>query len=279
MAQLTMIGGGKMGEALLGGLISAGWAEPADLAVVEPDEGRRAEIAKRHEGLVTAASLADLDPSEVADALIAVKPDHVASVCDVLGSTLEAGGEPGRARVLSIAAGVSCAAMEGWLPAGVRVVRAMPNTPAQVGAGMAAISAGRAAETADLDWASSILAAVGEVVVLDETRLDAVTGVSGSGPAYVFLVAEAMMAAAVEVGLDPVTADVLTRQTLLGAARLLADSGEDPAQLRENVTSPGGTTAAGLAVLEDAGVRAAFSDAIAAATARSVELGTPDAAS
>ena len=149
----------------------------------------------------------------------------------------------------------------------------MPNTPALVGKGMAAIAPGTAAGADDLTWASSILSAVGEVVVVDEHDLDAVTGVSGSGPAYVFHLAEALTAAGIAQGLAPEVADTLTRQTLLGAATLLSDSGEDPAQLRINVTSPGGTTQAGLEVMAERDFTGLIAAVVAAATARSVELG------
>jgi pyrroline-5-carboxylate reductase len=189
----------------------------------------------------------------------------VADVCRTLG-------ELGVTRILSIAAGVRLASMEAVVPAGVAVVRAMPNTPALVGVGAAAIAGGAAAGDDDLVWAESILGAVGTVVRVDERDLDAVTGLSGSGPAYVFLVAEAMIDAGVEQGLPrPVAAD-LAVQTLRGAAELLA-TGQAPADLRAAVTSPGGTTAAGVRALEDAAVRSAFAAAVAAATARSRELG------
>jgi pyrroline-5-carboxylate reductase len=149
----------------------------------------------------------------------------------------------------------------------------MPNTPALVGAGAAAIAPGSAAGEDDLAWAESILGAVGTVVRVPERLLDAVTGLSGSGPAYVFLMAEALIDAGVLVGLPRPTAVALATQTLLGAARLLAETGDTPEALRAAVTSPGGTTAAGLRVLESAGVRAALLDAVAAATERSKELG------
>jgi pyrroline-5-carboxylate reductase len=149
----------------------------------------------------------------------------------------------------------------------------MPNTPALVGAGAAAIAPGSRAEEADLAWAEQVLGAVGTVVRVSEGLLDAVTGLSGSGPAYVFLVAEAMVEAGVLVGLPRDVAQALAFQTLLGSARLLVESGESPEALRGAVTSPGGTTAAGLRVLEGRGVRAAFLDAVAAATERSRQLG------
>jgi pyrroline-5-carboxylate reductase len=176
--------------------------------------------------------------------------------------------------VLSIAAGVPIAALEDALGAGTAVVRAMPNTPALVGAGAAAIAAGSAATEGDLVWAESVLGAVGEVVRVPEVMLDAVTGLSGSGPAYIFMVAEALIEAGVLAGLPRDVSTTLTVQTLLGSARLLAETGELPEVLRAQVTSPGGTTAAGLHALESAGVRAAFLDAVRAATNRSRELGS-----
>jgi pyrroline-5-carboxylate reductase len=151
----------------------------------------------------------------------------------------------------------------------------MPNTPALIGAGAAAIAPGPTATPADLEWAEAVLGSVGLVIRLTEKALDAVTGLSGSGPAYVFLVAEALVDAGVLVGLDRATSAALTRQTLLGAARMLAESEELPEALRAAVTSPGGTTAAGLRVLEQRAVRAALLDAVAAATERSRELGSP----
>jgi len=153
------------------------------------------------------------------------------------------------------------------------VVRAMPNTPALVGAGAAAIAPGTHATSDDVDWAASILRAVGTVVVVPEKLLDAVTGLSGSGPAYVFLVAEALIDAGVLAGLPRDTSVALATQTLLGAARLLTETADGPEALRAAVTSPGGTTAAGLRALESAGVRAAFLDAVMAATQRSKDLG------
>jgi pyrroline-5-carboxylate reductase len=179
----------------------------------------------------------------------------------------------GATRVLSIAAGVSIASLEAAAGQGVAVVRAMPNTAALVGAGAAAMSGGTSADADVLDWAEAILGAVGLVVRVPESSLDAVTGLSGSGPAYVFLVAEALTDAGVLQGLDRATSDALVRQTLLGAARLLAEGSEGPEALRAAVTSPAGTTAAGLRVLEQHAVRAALIDAVAAAAERSRELG------
>jgi len=264
--KLVFVGGGKMGEALIGGLLARAWCQPSELGIVELSEERRSELAELWPGV----QLVDLDDVTNTDVVIAVKPQHVGDVAAGLAGK-------GIGRVLSIAAGVTIASLEAGVASAdgdpVRVVRAMPNTPALVGAGASAIAAGTAASREDIEWATNVLSSVGTVAVLDEAKLDAVTGLSGSGPAYVFLVAEAMIAAGIEVGLSPEDADALARQTIMGAGQLLSASGEDPAQLRRNVTSPGGTTAEGLAVLEDRGLRDAFAAAIAAATARSVELG------
>jgi pyrroline-5-carboxylate reductase len=197
--------------------------------------------------------------------LVAVKP------YDVAAATTQAVGA-GATRILSIAAGVSIGAIETAAGPGVAVVRSMPNTPALVGEGASAIAGGSAAGAADLDWAEQILGAVGSVVRVPEAQLDAVTGLAGSGPAYLFLIAEALTDAGVLAGLSRANAEALVSQLFVGSAALLADRG-DPAALRAMVTSPGGTTAAGLRALESAGVRAAMLDAVMAATARSRELG------
>jgi pyrroline-5-carboxylate reductase len=250
-----------MGEALLSGVLRAKWARPAQVAVVEALPSRRLDLEERYPGVGVSG---DIPPG--ADGLvIAVKPADVPEACEAVVAARPR-------RVLSIAAGVTLASLDSWL-GGLPVVRAMPNTPALVGAGAAAIAPGSTASPDDLAWAEAILGSVGLVVRVTEKALDAVTGLSGSGPAYVFLVAEALVDAGVLVGLDRATAAALTRQTLLGAARMLDESSELPEALRAAVTSPGGTTAAGLRVLEQRGVRAALLDAVAAATARSVELG------
>ena len=249
-----------MGEALVGGLLAGGRA-PEELAVVEPVAGRRQDLEARFPGVTVSGQALAAD-----GVVLAVKPG---AVPDAAG----AAGEAGCRRVLSIAAGVTIAALEACLPPGTPVVRAMPNTPALVGAGAAAVAGGSSAAEEDLAWAEGVLGAVGVVVRVDEPLLDAVTGLSGSGPAYVFLVAEALIDAGVLVGLPRDLASTLAVQTLLGSARLLAASGDSPQALRAAVTSPGGTTAAGLAALEDRAVRAAFLAAVRAATDRSRALG------
>lgn len=262
MTKLAVVGGGRMGEALLAGLLVGGWAEPQDLAVVEALPERRRELEERFVGVAVLA-----EPAASEGSVVAVKPNDVEAACQAVAAA-------GTGRVLSIAAGVPLARLEAALAAGTPVVRAMPNTPALVGAGAAAIAGGTAATDADLAWAEGVLGAVGTVVRVPEKLLDAVTGLSGSGPAYVFLVAEALIDAGVLVGLPREVSVALATQTLLGAARLLVETADSPETLRAAVTSPGGTTAAGLRVLEAAGVRAAFLDAVAAATARSQELGS-----
>ena len=259
--KLVIVGGGRMGEALAGGLLTSGWARADDLAVVEKVESRRKELADRYAGVhVTDEAVAG------EGAVIAVKPGDVEAACR---ETAAAGAH----RFLSIAAGVRLASLEAWLGGGVPVVRAMPNTPALVGSGASAIAGGQAATDSDLDWAEEVLGAVGTVVRVPERLLDAVTGLSGSGPAYVLLVVEALIEAGVLVGLPRDVSAALATQTLAGTARLLTESPEGPEALRAAVTSPGGTTAAGLQVLESRAVRAAFLEAVAAATERSRELG------
>jgi pyrroline-5-carboxylate reductase len=254
-----------MGEALVGGLLDAGWERDA-IVVAEVDPDRRRALESTFDGVHVAPSAA----WAVADAdvvVVAVKPHDVPGVLEQAAPSLATD-----ALIVSIAAGVTIATVEAAAP-GRPVVRAMPNTPALVGHAATAIAAGEHATDAHLDTAERVLGAVGVVVRLPESYLDAVTGLSGSGPAYVFLVAEAMVEAGVLAGLPRDVADALVRATLLGSATLLASGDDPPEALRAAVTSPGGTTAAGLHVLESRGVRAAFLDAVKAATARSRELG------
>jgi pyrroline-5-carboxylate reductase len=265
MTRVALLGGGKMGAALVGGLLGGGW-EPDVLSIAEIDGERR--VALEHQfpkvRVVPSAAWAVADADVV---IVSVKPNDVAAT---LATALPALG-PGTL-VLSIAAGVTIATLEGLVP-DRPVVRAMPNTPAVVGEGASAIAPGTHARAEHLDLAARLLGAVGTVVRVSEPALDAVTGLSGSGPAYVFLFAEAMIEAGVLVGLTREVATELVVQTLLGSATLLARESEGPEALRAAVTSPGGTTAAGLRELEAHGVRAAILDAVAAATRRSRELG------
>ncbi|MGI9595432.1 MAG: pyrroline-5-carboxylate reductase [Acidimicrobiales bacterium] len=262
MTKLQMIGGGKMGQALLQGMLDADWATAEELAVVEVLADQRERLAKQY------PSLTVIDrPLPKVDSVLAVKPHFVAEVCGSLR-------DPGR--VLSIAAGVTIDTIESALPAGTPVVRAMPNTPALVGAGAAGLAGGSQAGPDDVEWASGILSSVGQVVVVVESALDAVTGISGSGPAYLFLMAEAMTDAGVAVGLSRDVAAVLAKQTIYGAGKMMMETGTDPVELRAGVTTPAGTTAAGLGAMEDHGFRAGVAAAVRAATQRSIELGKAD---
>jgi pyrroline-5-carboxylate reductase len=263
MTKLVVLGGGNMGAALVGGLLRSGWATPGELAVIEVVAARRAQLTTEFPGV---AVRGDAPAQPFAGALLAVKPGDVPAACALVRSV-------GVGRVLSVAAGVTTAAIEAALGAPLPVVRAMPNTPALVGVGAAAIAPGTHAGDDDLTWAEGILQAVGKVVRVKEPLLDAVTGLSGSGPAYLFLVAEALVEGGVAAGLPRDVADVLTRQLFAGVAAMLADPMARPEVLRAGVTSPGGTTAAGLRALERGGVRSSLLEAVIAATERSRELG------
>ena len=256
---IQLIGGGRMGQALVQGMVAGGWVQPEDVAIVEVVAAQREALAAQYP-----SSLIIDRPLDGVAAVLAVKPHLVVDVCAGLTA-------PGR--VLSVAAGITIAAMEAALPAGTAVVRAMPNTPALVGAGAAALAGGSNAWDEDVDWAVGVLQAVGEAVVVTEPQLDAVTGLSGSGPAYVFLMAEAMTDAGVARGLTREVAGRLAMQTIYGAGKMMVETGTSPVDLRAGVTIPAGTTAAGLAALEDHGLRAAMAGAVAPAIARSVELG------
>ena len=259
-ARLVLVGGGNMGAALLGGLLAAGWAEPGELAVVEVSAERRRVLVEEFAGVAVAEQV-----PACSAAVIAVKPHDVPAA-------VTAAVAAGATRILSIAAGVPIATLERAAGPGVAVVRSMPNTPALVREGAAAVSPGSVAVEADLVWAEEVLGAVGIVVRVAEHQLDAVTGLAGSGPAYLFLVAESLVEAGVLAGLTRPVAEALTSQLLVGSAALLAQQG-DPGRLRAMIPSPGGTTAAGLRALEQHGVRAAFLDAVMAAAERSRALG------
>jgi pyrroline-5-carboxylate reductase len=261
---VAVLGAGAMGEAVLAGLIAAG-RPGSSVLVAERRLERGHELAARYGVTV----LENLDAAAQADlVLVAVKPQDVASLLDEVGDSLRPG-----AVVVSIAAGLSTTTLEASLPAGTAVVRVMPNTPALVGEGMSVLSAGSACTPEQLARAHALMAAVGQVAEVAEPYQDAVTAVSGSGPAYVFAVAEALVDAGVKVGLPRPLATELTVQTLYGAAAMLRRTGTHPTLLREQVTSPGGTTAAALAVLDERAVKAAFRAAVEAARDRSAELG------
>jgi pyrroline-5-carboxylate reductase len=262
---LAIIGGGKIGEALLSGLLRNGTRQPADIVVVEhyPERGSylSEQYGVRLAGVTEAAQAAGT-------LVIAVKPQDITEVLAQLADAVTADH-----LVVSVAAGITIAQLEAGLPTGPAVVRCMPNTPALVDEAMTAISAGTRATAEHLSRAEQLLSAVGKVVRVPESQLDAVTALSGSGPAYFFYLVEAMIDAGILLGLPRALAADLIVQTAVGAAVMLRDSGEHPVQLREAVTSPGGTTIAAIRELERHSVRAALIAAIEAARDRSVALG------
>ncbi len=260
----AVLGAGVMGETMLSGLLRAGWT--ADhLVVSERREDRAAELRERYgvEVLTNAEAAASADTL-----VIVVKPQDMSALCDEIAAHVRPG-----ALVVSLAAGIPTAFLESRLPEGTAVVRVMPNTPALVDQGMAAISPGSHVDDAHLERAEALMRSVGKAVRVPEKQQDAVTAISGSGPAYVFFVVEAMIEAGVHLGLPRATATELVVQTALGAATMLSETGEHPVVLREQVTSPAGTTAAALRELENHRVRAAFLAALEAARDRSRELG------
>src|ERR671910_3724586 len=263
--KIAILGAGQIGEALLGGLLSSGWRTPSELAASTRREERAAELRERH-GIEVTLSNAEA-AAGAALVVIAVKPQDIESLLGELGPLIQP-----EQTVLSIAAAIPTAAIERHLDPGVPVVRAMPNTPAVVHEGMAGICAGSHAEEQHLTLAEGGLRHPGAVVRVSEPYMDAVTAVSGSGPAYFALLAEAMIEAGILLGLSREVSTQLVVQTMLGTAQLLRDEKMHPVELREMVTSPGGTTIRAIRELERAGVRAAFLNAIQAAMVRSREL-------
>jgi pyrroline-5-carboxylate reductase len=261
--RVAVLGGGVMGETLVSGFLRYITPEPT-VVVAEKRQERIEELSGRYDICVA-------DPFEaVRDAdviVLAVKPQDMQALLDEVGLFIETG-----RLVISIAAGIPTTFIEQRVPLGVNIVRAMPNTPARVDRGVTGVSAGAHCSAEALALAVRLLESVGAVIEVPEDKQDAVTAVSGSGPAYVFYLAEAMLAAAVDLGLDPATAQRMVHHTILGAATLLESSGETAHTLRRNVTSPNGTTAAAIGVMDQLGVHPAIVSAIAAARDRSREL-------
>lgn len=263
MGTTAIFGAGVMGETLLSGLLRAG-RRPDDLVITErnPDRGRL--LSEKYGVRV----LSNTEAAEAAETLVlVVKPQDMAALLDEIRDHVHPGNT-----VVSLAAGITTEFLESRLPEGSSVVRVMPNTPALVDQGMSGIAPGRHCTDDHLAEAESLLSSCGKVVRLEEKHLDAVTAISGSGPAYIFYVVEAMIEAGVVLGLPRATSTELVVQTLYGAATMLRETGEHPTVLREQVSSPGGTTVAALRQLDDHKVRAAFVNAIEAAAARSKQL-------
>lgn len=256
-----------MGEAIIGGLLAAGSFAGSDIVVAEPDAARRETLASAH-GVRTVAG----GRQAVAGAptvLLAVKPQVLGTVLEDLVSSLEPG-----VLVISIAAGMTTARLESHLPAETAVVRVMPNTPALVRAGMAVVSGGSAASPEQVEWVRQMFAAIGDAVIIDEKHQDAATAISGSGPAYVAILVDALARAGVRHGLPRDVAQRLAIQTLRGTAELLDRTGQHPEALADGVASPGGTTIAAIEQLEAGGFRSSVGAAVTAAVERAKELGS-----
>jgi pyrroline-5-carboxylate reductase len=262
---IGFIGAGNMAEAMIRGLLRGKDFAPGDVRASGPREERMREL---REAYGIEASTDNKVPASSEIVVLSVKPQILSRVLDEVGALISPD-----ALVISIAAGVPVSAIQSRLASGTRVVRAMPNTPALVDAAATAIAGGEHARESDLADAKRIFDSIGITVTLEEAQLDAVTGLSGSGPAYVFLILEALSDAGVKVGLSRRTSQLLAAQTLLGSAKLLLETNEHPGRLKDMVTSPGGTAITGLHTLENGGVRTTLMNAVEAATKRSRELG------
>lgn len=264
-AKIAFLGAGRMATALARGLLDAGLCEPSQILASDVDAAQRATFEKETSARAVARNAEAAGWCDVA--VLAVKPNHAHEVLAEIRKPF------GARLLLSIAAGISLPSIEAELGEAARAVRAMPNTPALVRCGASAYSAGHNATEADLALVEAILGSVGIALRLPEKMLDAVTGLSGSGPAYLFLAIEALSDGGVEMGLPRDVALRLAAQTVLGAAQMVLTTGKHPGELKDMVTSPGGTTIEGLRALEQAGVRAAFMGAVRAATEKSRKLG------
>lgn len=263
--RIAFLGAGNMANAIIRGLLRSGEPALAISATVKRAE-KKAELEAAHSISVGFDNVAAAKGAEVV--VLAVKPQAMDKLLVQIAPAIDAS-----KLVISIAAGVPIAALERRLGKGSRIVRAMPNTPALVGLGATAVSGGEHATDADLQLAKTLFDAVGSTWVLDESQLDAVTGLSGSGPAYIFLIIEALSDAGVKVGLSRHVALKLAAQTVHGSAKLLLETGEHPGTLKDQVTSPGGTAIAGLHTLEAGGLRTTLMDAVESATRRAKQLG------
>lgn len=263
---IAFLGAGNMAEALIKGLLRAGTARPDSVIATGRRSERLDELQRTYGVRITSDNIAAAREAEVV--VLSVKPQAMDKLLVQVAPELDH-----RKLVISVAAGVPIAALERRLGAGARIIRTMPNTPSLVGAGACALARGEHASDEDLNIATRIFQAVGITTVVEENLLDAVTGLSGSGPAYIFLVIEALSDAGVKVGLPRYTAQKLAAQTVLGSAKLLIETGIHPGQLKDQVTSPGGTAIAGLHTLEAGGLRTTLINAVEAATRRAKELG------
>jgi pyrroline-5-carboxylate reductase len=264
--RIGFVGCGNMGEALVKGLVEANVVEGAALMAADTRADRLAELDRRYGIRVAKDNIELVRESDVV--VMAVKPQIMTPVLKEIAASLSR-----RQLVISLAAGVATATIRTAVGKDIRLIRVMPNTPALVLEGATAIAKAEGLEAGDLETAQEIFGAVGKVVVLDEDLMDAVTGLSGSGPAYVAVVIESLADGGVKMGLDRATAMILATQTVLGAAKLLLETGLHPGSLKDMVSSPGGTSITGIAALEEGGIRTTFIKAVERATLRSRELG------
>ena len=264
--KIAFLGSGSMAEAMIRGLLRGGHCAAGDVSASGPRQERATELSERFGIRAVVDNRAAVEGADIV--ILSVKPQILSKVLDEVGEVL-----PPDALIISIAAGVPIAAIASRLKEGTRMIRAMPNTPALVDAGATAIAKGDEANAADMEDATRIFDAVGITVTLEESLLDAVTGLSGSGPAYMFLIIEALSDGGVKVGLSRRMAQLLAAQTVFGSAKLLMETNEHPGLLKDRVTSPGGTAITGLHTLEQGGVRTTLIEAVEAATERSKELG------
>ena len=263
---IGFIGTGKMGEALIRGIIQAGLMEPGNICASDIDE-KKLNMLNQELGItISCDNAATLQKADVI--ILAIKPQIIRYVLQGIKESIIK-----KHLFISIAAGVSIDSLADELPGGTRLVRVMPNICATVGEAASAISPGDAATEADVESARKIFSSVGRTVVVDEHLMDAVTGLSGSGPAFIFMIIEALADGGVHQGLDRTTAQTLAAQTVLGAAKMVLQSGQHPGELKDMVTSPGGTTISGIEALEKGKVRSDMMAAVIAASTRSEELG------
>jgi pyrroline-5-carboxylate reductase len=263
--KIGFIGGGAMCEALIGGLLGKGLLKPEQVTVTDVVPERLRFLKERYAVQTSESSTAVASVSEIL--FLTVKPQVMASVLSSIGKVV-----PKKTIVVSIAAGIKISTMEKYL-LGVPVIRVMPNTPVAVGEGMSAVARGTHADGKAALLISEMFAAVGRSVVVEESMMDAVTGLSGSGPAFFFLMLDALSDAGVRVGFSRQNALLLSAQTMLGAAKMVLETGEHPGKLKDMVTSPGGTAITGVHMLETHSIRASLIEAVVAATARSRDMG------
>ncbi|MET4094028.1 pyrroline-5-carboxylate reductase [Arthrobacter sp. UYCu712] len=269
--RIAFLGCGSMNEAILGGLIKGG-TDPADIVATVRRAERAAELAERHHGITAIAGEEEPENNKQATTgsdvvILGVKPVGIADLAREIGDSLSP-----HTIVISVAAAVSLEQLEAALPAGQPVIRTMPNTPAKLGRGVVSVSPGTNCTTAQLQLAKDLLVSAGTVVEVPEHQIDALSAISGSGPAYAFYLAEAMAAAGVELGLDPELSLLIARETVAGAGFMLAEPGADPTALRRAVTSPNGTTERAIATFDERGLPGILADGARAAAARAAEI-------